>query len=240
LAEGWHGKPFACNQLGSAAKGDWLLFLDADTRLHQGAAEAMLLAARKHNVTFLSCWPAILTGSFWEYIFMPMLNFVVYSIFPTPMQHKSTSPSFGLAHGACLLIERKTYCDAGGHALVKDELFEDTVLARAWRELGNKGICLNGRHIVSVRMYQSLGEIIRGFSKIVPCGLPPALPITAAALVLAARLIQCIQFGYRPWSAFFHPLATAGMIALGLYVRYQCRNRSGVSWKGRTYTPVQT
>lgn len=134
LPDGWMGKPFACEQLSAKATGEWLLFLDADTRLHPGAAEAMLQAAETREATFLSCWPGILTGSFWEHIFMPMLNFVVYSIFPTPMQEKNPSPSFGLAHGACLFIHGKTYRATGGHASVKSELFEDTMLARTWRQ----------------------------------------------------------------------------------------------------------
>jgi chlorobactene glucosyltransferase len=31
LPEGWAGKPFACHQLAAEAKGEWLLFVDADT-----------------------------------------------------------------------------------------------------------------------------------------------------------------------------------------------------------------
>ena len=269
LPEGWMGKPFACEQLASTATGDWLLFLDADTRLRPGAAEAMLHAAQIKEVTFLSCWPGILTGSFWECVFMPMLNFAVYSIFPTPMQEKNPLPSFGLAHGACLFIHGNTYRTIGGHASVKDELFEDTMLARTWRIKGQKGICLDGRNIVSVRMYQTLREIIRGFSKIAypaferelsfwlfmgfhfiflllpllllpfchSLGLPLIPLAVAAGAVPAARLIQCIQFGFPAWSVLFHPVAEAGLIGLGLYARHKCRHSTGVSWKGRVYNP---
>ena len=267
LPDGWVGKPFACKQLADAATGDWLLFLDADTRLQPGAAEAMLHAAKTKEVTFLSCWPGLVTKSFWECVLMPMLNFVVYSIFPTPMQEKKTSPSFGLAHGACLFMHGATYREIGGHASVKDELFEDTMLARVWRVKGHKGICLDGRRIVSVRMYQNLREIIKGFSKIVypaferdlsfwlfmgfhftfmllPLLLLPFanalslswIPLTiAAGAVLAARLVQCIQFGFPKWSVLFHPVAEMGLIGLGLYARHKCRHSTGVSWKGRVY-----
>lgn len=271
LPKDWLGKPFACAQLSQAAKGEWMLFLDADTRLEKGAAEAMLHAAQTHGATFLSSWPRLISASFWEHVFMPMLNFVVYSIFPTPMQLKDPSPSFGLAHGACLFIHKETYNRVGGHAEVKQAIFEDTELARSWRILQQKGICLNGMKIVSVRMYTSLSEIIEGFSKIVypafrkdrsfwafmifhlifmlapfclvlaiPFGLPPVLPISATVLVLIARMIQCRQFGYPVWSAFFHPIGEAGMIALGLFVRHKYRNNSGVSWKGRTIKPSET
>lgn len=265
LPEGWLGKPFACEQLSAAATAEWLLFLDADTRLHPGAAEAMLEAAEASKATFLSCWPGILTGSFWEHIFMPMLNFVVYSIFPTPMQVKNPSPSFGLAHGACLFIHGKTYREIGGHTCVKAELFEDTMLARTWREKKQAGICLDGQKIVSVRMYRNLREIITGFSKIaypaferelsfwlfigfhflfmllpfllLPFASLSILAATAAGAVLSARLAQCIQFGFPLWSVLFHPVAEVGLIGLGLYARHRCRHSSGVSWKGRVYNP---
>ncbi|VGO11581.1 4,4'-diaponeurosporenoate glycosyltransferase [Pontiella desulfatans] len=266
LPDGWMGKPFACEQLSAKATGEWLLFLDADTRLHPGAAEAMLQAAETREATFLSCWPGILTGSFWEHIFMPMLNFVVYSIFPTPMQEKNPSPSFGLAHGACLFIHGKTYRATGGHASVKSELFEDTMLARTWRQKKQVGLCLDGRKIVSVRMYQNLPEIISGFSKIaypaferelsfwlfmgfhflfmllpfllLPFATSSIWLATAAGVVLLARLVQCIQFGFPPWAAVFHPIAEMGLIGLGLYARHKCRHDSGVSWKGRVYNPA--
>lgn len=167
LPSGWLGKPFACAQLSKVTRCEWMLFLDADTRLEKGAAMAMLHAVQTYDVTFLSCWPKLISASFWEHVFMPMLNFVVYSIFPTPMQQKDPSPSFGLAHGACLFIHKPTYDQIGGHSTVKHAVFEDTELARIWRLREKKGICLNGKHIVSVRMYTCLSDIIQGFSKIV-------------------------------------------------------------------------
>lgn len=268
LPEGWLGKPFACAQLSDAASGDWLLYLDADTRLNPGAAEAMLHAAKTRKVTFLSCWPALLTASFWEHVFMPMLNFVVYSIFPTPMQEKNPSPAFGLAHGACLFMHADTYRKVGGHTAVKSELFEDTMLARNWRKQNEAGICLNGRKIVSVRMYHNLNEMITGFSKIaypaferelsfwlfiafhllfmlLPFLLLPLAATSspllwiAADAVLLARLIHCIQFKYPLWSILFHPVAEAGLIGLGLYARHKCRHSTGISWKGRVYNPTE-
>ncbi len=166
LPKGWLGKPFACWQLANSASGEWLFFLDADTRLHPWAVSRMLGESVAREVTFLSCWPEIRAISFWEKVFMPMLNFVVFSLFPAPLQERYSSPSFGLAHGACLLIRHKEYKGMGGHEQVKHELFEDTVLAREWRENGLKGTCLNGRGCVSVRMYSTLREIIEGFSKI--------------------------------------------------------------------------
>jgi len=45
LPPGWHGKTYACYQLAQAARGEWLLFTDADT-IH--APDAGRLPCARH------------------------------------------------------------------------------------------------------------------------------------------------------------------------------------------------
>lgn len=165
LPPGWCGKPFACAQLAAAARGEWLLFLDADSRLRPGAIERMVGEAERRGLTLLSCWPGLELNSFWEKLLMPMLNHVVFSLFPAPLSVTMGLPALGLAHGACILTRRAEYELTGGHAMVRGELFEDTALARAWRAAGQKGLCLDGQDVVRVRMYESLRGIWVGFLK---------------------------------------------------------------------------
>jgi chlorobactene glucosyltransferase len=165
LPNGWCGKPFACSRLAAEARGNWLLFVDADARLQPGAAARIVSEAERRELTFLSCWPGLELDGFWERVFMPMLNFVVFTLFPAPLSLKMKLPALGLAHGACILIRRTEYAQTGGHALVRNELFEDTALARAWRAHGLSGLCLDGQDAVRVRMYDSLGAIWEGFQK---------------------------------------------------------------------------
>ncbi len=170
LPAGWCGKNFACAQLGEAATGDWLLFLDADARLAPNAINRIFNEATIREVTFLSCWPHFEMLSLAEKLLMPMLNFVVFSLFPGFLSLRkesefSTNPGLGLAHGACLFFEKKGYIDFGGHERVKDQIFEDTRIAQLWRFDQRKGICLDGQEVVSVRMYKTFGEIWAGFQK---------------------------------------------------------------------------
>jgi glycosyltransferase involved in cell wall biosynthesis len=165
LSEGWSGKSFACSRLSAAAQGEWLLFLDADARLLPGAVDGMLGEAHRRKATFLSSWPGLDLHGFWEKMLMPMLNFVVFTLFPAPLSLKMSLPSLGLAHGACLLMRREEYQRMGGHERVRNELFEDTALARAWRHAGLRGLCLDGQDVVRVRMYDSLAAIWNGFQK---------------------------------------------------------------------------
>jgi glycosyltransferase involved in cell wall biosynthesis len=165
LPEGWCGKNHACARLASEAGGSWLLFLDADARLAPNSAGRMIAAARQRNVTLLSCWPGLMLVGFWEKMLMPLLNFVVFTLFPAPLSLRRGDPALGLAHGACILIKRAEYESTGGHRLVHDQIFEDTCLARAWRASGRRGVCLDGQDLVQVRMYESLAGLWSGFEK---------------------------------------------------------------------------
>ncbi len=166
LPAGWCGKTYACAQLANAARGDWLLFLDADARLHKDGAARMFVEAERREATLLSCWPALEMRGFWEGALMPLLNLVVFTLYPAPLAlRRRRDPSLGLAHGACILAHRLTYLAVGGHSLVRDEIFEDVQLAHRWRERGEFSLCLDGQDVLSVRMYQTFAEIWSGFQK---------------------------------------------------------------------------
>jgi chlorobactene glucosyltransferase len=254
LPAGWCGKPFACDRLARAARCEWMLFLDADARLIPGAAGRIVSEARRRQVSLLSCWPGIGMESFWEKALMPMLNFVVFTLFPAPLSLFRRDPSLGLAHGACLLVRGEQYWKVGGHEMVRAELFEDTRLARLWRERGERGLCLDGQDVVSVRMYEGLGEIWRGFKKnfypafrrrasfagfLALHGIAFTWPFFAlswaALVVLATRAVLAVRFRHPWWSLLLHPLSEFMLLALGICSWWAWVWGGGVEWKGRRY-----
>lgn len=264
LPSGWCGKPHACMRLAEAADSDWLLFLDADARLAPHAIERLLQDAHARDLTFLSAWPGLTLRGTWEQILMPLLNLVVFSLYPAPLALVRPDASLGLAHGACILARRETYVALGGHSLVRGQLFEDGRLAQLWRAHGARGLCLDGQSIVSVRMYRSASGIWRGFQKnfypafrrdasfwgflalhsvafVVPAALLIAAPSSAAAAAVAGgvlmRVLLAARFGHPFWPAPLHPLAVCVLIALGVSSRWRYRAASGVEWKGRRYGP---
>jgi len=166
LPAGWSGKSWACTQMAQTAREPWLLFLDADTCLARGAAAGILAAALRRGLSFLSCWPRFEAGSFAEGVFMPMLNFITFTIFPVALGAKrATTPQLSIASGACIIVERSIYERLGGHSAIHTGILEDHKIARYWREQGERGSCLDGNKVVSVRMYRSLGEAWNGFTK---------------------------------------------------------------------------
>jgi glycosyltransferase involved in cell wall biosynthesis len=265
LPAGWCGKNFACARLADEARGAWLLFLDADARLAEGAVARMVEEAIKREVTLLSAWPSLTLVSFWEKALMPMLNFVVFSLFPAPLSLVRNDASLGLVHGACILVERACYQAVGGHAAVRDEIFEDQRMAHLWRERGGRGLCLDGRGVVDVRMYSSLAGIWSGFQKnffpafrresnfwgflllhatmflapfvmLIRIRAWSTWPILiAVACALATRALLVLRFGHSWLSVLLHPVAEAILLAIGLSSWLRCKSGRGVDWKGRRY-----
>ena len=259
---GWCGKNYACASLAADARGEWLLFLDADARLLPGAADRLLAEAQARRATMVSAWPGLELRSFWEGALMPMLNVVTFSLFPAPLSFMRTDPSLGLVHGACILAERAAYDRVGGHTAVKGEIFEDQRLARLWRSCGERNFCLDGQDTVTVRMYRSFAEIWRGFQKnfypafrhessfwgflllhlsifVLPLVLAIAAPsivtMLSAAGTLAIRLLLALRFRHPLWSVLMHPVAEGVLVAIACASWWRCRSGRGVEWKGRRY-----
>ena len=264
LPAGWCGKPHACLRLAEAAHAEWILFLDADARLSRDGAARLLQEARIRGVTLLSAWPRLVLGGAWERLLMPLLNFVVFSLYPAPLALVRDDPSLGLAHGACILAHRDTYLAIGGHGRVRDQLFEDSRLAQAWRAHGERALCLDGQTIVSVRMYSSAAGIWSGFQKnfypafrrslsfwaflvlhvtafVLPAVLlaaAPSAPAAAALLgALLMRVLLAIRFRHPAWSALLHPAAELALVAIGVSSWWRFTRGGGVRWKDRRYGP---
>ncbi|HEX8189988.1 MAG TPA: glycosyltransferase [Pyrinomonadaceae bacterium] len=237
LPEGWCGKTFACARLAAEARGRWLLFLDADARLAEDAAALVVGEALARGVTLLSCWPRLLTRGFWEGALMPLLNFVVFTLYPAPLALGRDDESLGLAHGSCVLARRDAYEAVGGHGAVRGELFEDVRLARAWRGRGQRGLCLDGRAVVAVRMYRSLPEIWAGFRKnFFPAFRRPRAFGAFVALHLFVCLLPFALAPLAPHRAWAWPFA--GAAACVLAARVALGLRFGHPWWSAALHPL--
>ncbi len=177
LAEGWTGKCYACKQLADEAKGEWLLFTDADTTHTANSLRGAVITALDRNADLLSLFPKTTMKTFFEKLIMPMLFFTAFVFLPHYFVDKKGYTKFALAAGPFMLFRRSAYDKIGGHESVKDALVEDVWLSRKIKEHGLKLVVIDGKHLASVRMYRSFKEIWNGFSKNIFAGFNFSAPV---------------------------------------------------------------
>lgn len=160
---GWTGKNWACWQGAQAARGDWLLFTDADTEHVYGSLRTAMLAAREADVAALSLFPRQQCLGVWERLLLPFA-YQQYFVGVRPAR-LNTSGGPALANGQYFLIQRDAYAACGGHAAVAGSIIDDVALAGALKRAGCAPLTCHGEELVRVRMYTGLGALVEGFQK---------------------------------------------------------------------------
>ncbi len=192
---GWTGKNYACWQGAQAARGDWLLFTDADTCHTPEALRSALALADGAGASAVSLFPRQRCESFWERLLLPFAYQQYFAGADTRAQGRPDSPA--LANGQYFLIRRAAYAAAGGHAAVKGSVIDDVALAGALKRAGYPTLVARGEALVSVRMYDSLGALAEGFTKNAAqfvraqrsAGIVVALATAANAVTLPALIV---------------------------------------------------
>ncbi|MDT8306913.1 MAG: glycosyltransferase [Anaerolineae bacterium] len=152
---GWLGKPHACQQGAQAARGDWLLFTDADTVHQPKAAAAAVAYAASHDLDGLSLW---LRNEFRGTADGLALMVALAGLFAIPQAR-------ALLNGQFILLRRDVYWANGGHAPVAHEAMEDLALGRRLQALGYVVPLRRGERVAAARMYQSRMEWWSGLSR---------------------------------------------------------------------------
>lgn len=165
LPDGWHGKTWACFQLSRMAKGELLLFTDADTIHKSDALRRSVGSLMDSGSDMLSIMPHQELGSFWEKLLVPLIHVILLCYLPIRLVRTSPNPAFSFANGQFILFRRDFYERIDGHAAVRNAIVEDVWLCRAVKKAGGRVAAYNGSDIVSCRMYRNFKEIWEGFSK---------------------------------------------------------------------------
>lgn len=165
LPAGWVGKQWACQQLADSARGELLIFTDADTRHHPQMLHDAAAAQRATGALFISGMPKQLMGSWTERIAIPMVAFVLYGLTPLFLAHRLPFPSISAAVGQFLLFTRHGYERVGGHAAVRATSIEDLVFVRLVKSQRLPWLFLNLSSRVQTRMYRNAPETFLGISK---------------------------------------------------------------------------
>lgn len=157
---GWLGKPWACARLAEMAKGELLLFVDADVRLAPEALVSAVAALERENIDLLSLLPRQEMPNLGAALHVALIPWSLSSFFPlfVPKLRR-------VAVGQFLLIRRAAYEKIGGHGAVRAEVLEDQALASRAAKAGLRLKLFFSGDLARCRMYRGFWEANRGLAK---------------------------------------------------------------------------
>lgn len=217
---GWHGKPWACMQLGQAATGEVLIFTDADVCWQPGTLNALLRRLEHSGADLLTVWPRQETRTFGERLLAPLVDDVLLGILPAPIIRLPFA-SMSAGNGQLMAFRRASYLKVGGHGLVKSEVLEDVSFAARLKARGGRVAVALGGDLMSVRMYRDYGDAVSGFAKSLHAVHGGSRPVMAASWLWHFAVYTL------PWLALFGTRRQPALMLLGLLERLLVNLKTG-------------
>jgi len=205
LPSGWAGKCWACWQAAGRARGEWLLFLDADVMPAPDLLAALVDRAERGGVDLVTLMPLQHLGSLAERVVLPAFMAVLYGLYPLHEVSDPRAPA-AFANGQCLLIRREAYLALDGHRAVRASILEDTELGQRAKAAGYRLLAAAAPDLIAVRMYTGWASLSEGLGKNAVAGFRSG----------GAR---SSWIGVRQSAIAFTPLALVGVGALAALSR---------------------
>ncbi|HXG02095.1 MAG TPA: glycosyltransferase [Candidatus Binatia bacterium] len=181
LPPGWRGKPWACHNLAREARGELLVFADADvvpapSTLRAAAGRLLgdcdvVSAVPRHR----AARPTVLA-------LVALQNWAALSFVPAWL---TAFRPLAAVNGQFVALRRDVYAASGGFAAVRGALAEDAALGRHLAGLGYRVRLLDGAALLASEPHATLAEACRANART----LLPLLFGSSALLVLALALL---------------------------------------------------
>lgn len=258
LPEGWLGKNFACHQLAEAAKGNYLLFLDADEVIASGLINSSLHRMKQGKLALLSLFTNQLMPGLGERMVVPLMHFLLLNSLPLRLVRLSNNPAFSAASGQFMLFESSLYQAHQWHAQVKDKVVEDIEIMKLVKAYRYPSETLLANGYISCRMYSGFTQAINGFSKNLLAGfryniaglicyllliivgpifialfLNYALLFFAISLIILTRIMISLASGQNVfWNIILHPFQMCSLVLISAISIKRYLSKT-INWKGR-------
>jgi len=187
---GWTGKARTCQELANQARGEILVFCDADVNAAPEALAGTVALLNGYRADTLSALPRQLGGSaLVQALVAVVTQFSILISLPLMVIPRSKNPSLATGNGQWMAWRRSAYLEIGGHEAVRTSRIEDVALARLVKEQGLTLIVALATRELTVRMYESLAAARLGFRKNLFALLGDSWVAACASLVTTVALL---------------------------------------------------
>lgn len=172
LNENEKGKSAGCWSGAEEARGEWLLFMDADTYFasSKGLESSLSYYQSLHTSGMLSIQPYHETKRHMEQFSFTCNLIVMAGINHFFWGRERFSYNQG-AFGPFILVKNKIYKKTGGHRKIIESHMDDIELARLYQKEGLPIFVYPGKGVLSFRMYpDGLRSLIHGWTKSLAAG----------------------------------------------------------------------
>ncbi|WP_248928475.1 glycosyltransferase [Paenibacillus hamazuiensis] len=193
LPKGWLGKNHALYQGYLEARGQYIVFTDADIRFRPDAIQDAVAFLQREQADHVTLAPAIIAKGFWLKAFVRYFFFSL-SLFIRPWRSNIDSQRrFGMGIGAFNLLTRRAYEAIGTHMAIAMRPDDDLQLGLRVKQAGLRQRLASAADSLEVEWYADLPEAVRGLEKNVFSGFG-----YRTGLAVSATAGQLLLFLF-PW-----------------------------------------
>jgi glycosyltransferase involved in cell wall biosynthesis len=254
----WLGKNYACYQLAKEAKGEYLLFLDADEEVFDGLINSAVHRMHFRSLALLSLFTNQQMKTFGERLTVPLMHYILLNLLPLRLVYLYKNAAVAAASGQFMLFNADVYRQYEWHKKAMDKIVEDVEIMKQVKSAGFNGESLLANGMISCRMYTNYPEAINGFGKnflaafnynilsfmvflllliagpmMVIMTLNFQLILMMAGLIMLTRIMISLESGQNAFiNVILHPLQMFSLmlIAFSAIQKYLTKT---TEWKGR-------
>jgi hypothetical protein len=220
LPPGWCGKQHACALLADEARHEHLVFIDADVTLMPECLARSVAFLRESGAALASGFPRQETGTFFEWLLLPLIHFVLLGYLPLGRSRRSLAPGLAAGCGQLFVTRISDYRTSGGHGAIRESLHDGIKLPRAYRRAGLATDIFDATGLANCRMYERDIDVLKGLSKNATEGMAsPRVVLPASVLLLFGQVMPVVLLAIgiaTGWSGFSTRAAWAVVAASAL------------------------